>query len=142
VALGLDDEAVCAILEDLAREDVEAVAVCLLWSIVNPKHEIRIGELIAHRLPDVPYTLSHQLNPTLREYRRAASACIDASLKPVMSTYFLELTRRLRQDGFGGRILSATSGGGMLDADIVAEAPIHSLNSGPAMAPVAGRYYA
>ena len=45
--------------------------------------------------PAVPYTLSHQLNPTIREYRRASSTCIDASLKPLMSRYLAGLQRAL-----------------------------------------------
>jgi len=68
----------------LKEAEVEAVAVCLLWSIVNSNHENRVGELLDEHLPGVPYTLSHILNPSLREYRRASSAAIDASLKPLM----------------------------------------------------------
>ncbi len=74
-------------LERLAELAVEAVAVCLLWSIANPAHELALGELLERHLPGVPYTLSHALNPTLREYRRASSTAIDASLKPLMTSY-------------------------------------------------------
>ena len=63
---------------------VEAIAVCLLWSPVNPAHEAALGRLIEAELPGVPYTLSSRLNPIIREYRRASSAAIDASLKPLM----------------------------------------------------------
>jgi N-methylhydantoinase A len=138
----LDEAAVVAITRRLAELEVEAVAVCLLWSIVNPAHELRVGELLAERLPGVPVTLSHRLNPALREYRRASSAAIDASLKPLMTSYLESLERRLREAGFAGRVLVVTSAGGTLDAADVAAAPIHSLNSGPAMAPLAGRHYA
>ena len=118
------------------------MAVCLLWSIVNPVHELRVGELLEQHLPGVPYTLSHALNPSLREYRRASSAAIDASLKPLMTRYLAALEERLRDAGLEGRLLVVTASGGVLDADTMAAAPIHSINSGPAMAPVAGRYYA
>jgi N-methylhydantoinase A len=138
----LDELAVLEVVERLRERTVEAVAVCFLWSIVNPAHELRVGELLAEHLPGVPVTLSHRLNPCLREYRRASSACIDASLKPVMTAYIGGLKRRLAEAGFEGRLLIVTSAGGALDADDVAAAPIHSLNSGPAMAPVAGRYFA
>jgi N-methylhydantoinase A len=138
----LDEPAVIATLGRLRDMEVEAVAVTLLWSIVNPEHELRVGLLIEEHLPGVPYTLSHQLNPTLREYRRASSTCIDASLKPLMTDYFSSLERRLEDAGFRGRLLIATSQGGMLDAGEVARSPIHSINSGPSMAPVAGRHYA
>jgi N-methylhydantoinase A len=138
----LDEPAVVDIIKELCARRVEAVAVCLLWAIANPAHELRIGELLEAHLPGVPYSLSHALNTTMREYRRASSTAIDASLKPVMAAYLRELERRLREAGFGGRLLVVTSAGGVLDAPAVAAAPIHAIASGPAMAPVAGRYYA
>ena len=137
-----DEAAVLRVIEDLKTKEVEAVAVCLLWSIVNSAHEDRVGELLAAHLPGVPYTLSHVLNPSLREYRRASSAAIDASLKPLMSAYMHSLSGRLRDAGFGGRVLIVTSQAGVMDADDIAESPIHLINSGPSMAPVSGRYFA
>jgi N-methylhydantoinase A len=138
----LDEATVLAVVERLKALKIEAVGVCLLWSIVNPEHERRLGELLAKHLPGVPVTLSHELNPTLREYRRASATVIDASLKPLMFAYLDGLTNRLREAGFNGRTLMVTSQGGIMDAETVARAPIHSINSGPAMAPVAGRFYA
>lgn len=138
----LDEAKTVAVIVQLREQRVEAVAVCFLWSIMNPAHELRVGELLQRHLPGVPVTLSHQLNPGLREFRRGSSACIDASLKPVMTSYIGGLRRRITEAGFSGRVLIVTSAGGALDADDVAKAPIHSLNSGPAMAPVAGQYFA
>lgn len=138
----LDEAAVIATLSRLAIDDVEAIAVCLLWSVVNSAHERRIGELIAQHLPSVPYTLSHALNPTPREFRRASASAMDASLKPMMTHYLGSLTDRLSEAGFGGRVLVVTSQGGVMDAADVAKAPIHVVNSGPSMAPIAGRAYA
>jgi N-methylhydantoinase A len=138
----LDEAGVLEVIERLREKRVEAVGVCLLWSIANPIHEQRVGELLADRLPEVACTLSHRLNPTLREYRRASSTCIDASLKPLMRGYLHGLKARLREAGFAGRVLMVTSQGGIMDAEDVAETPIHSIGSGPAMAPIAGRHYA
>jgi N-methylhydantoinase A len=138
----LDEDTVLSIIEKLAHLRVEAVGVCLLWSMLQPKHELRIGELLAGHLSRVPFTLSHRLNPAIREYRRASSTCIDASLKPLMSSYLENLDRRLNEAGFGGRLLTVSSLGTLLDAKVMAAAPIHSVKSGPAIAPVAGRYYA
>lgn len=142
VLRSLDEAAVLAIIEELREKKVQAVAVCLLWSIVNHAHELRIGELLEEHLPDVPYTLSHQLNPSLREYRRASSTAIDASLKPLMGRYMRTLQSRLEEAGFGGRVLIVTSSAGVIDAADAAAEPIHLINSGPSMAPVAGRYFA
>ena len=138
----LDETQAREVIAGLAKREVEAVAVCLLWSIANPTHEERLLALLEEMLPNVPCTLSHRLNPTLREYRRAMSAAIDASLKPLMSSYLGSLERRLAAAGFGGRVLVLTSQGGALDAAGMAEQPILAVNSGPSMAPVAGRYYA
>jgi N-methylhydantoinase A len=142
VVEALDEPATVQLIGELAERDVESVAVCLLWSTVNPAHELRIAELLEEHLPRVPFTLSHVLNPILREYRRASSTAIDASLKPLMSAYLDGLSRRLREAGFGGRLLMLTSGGGVMDAEDMARAPIHAIGSGPAMAPIAGRHYA
>jgi N-methylhydantoinase A len=138
----LDEPAVIEIIERLAAQRVEAVAVCLLWSIVNAAHELRIGELLEQHLPGVPYTLSHALNPTLREYRRGSSTAIDASLKPLMSAYLDNLERGLRSSGFDGELLVISTSGGLMHAREAAKVPITSINSGPAMAPVAGRHFA
>jgi N-methylhydantoinase A len=138
----LDELALIHEIERMAALEVEAVAVCLLWSIVNGRHERRIGELLEEHLPGVPYTLSHALNPTLREYRRASSTAIDASLKPIMSNYLERLEGALRGAGFSGELLLSSTGGGLMRSDEASGAPITSINSGPAMAPVAGRLYA
>jgi N-methylhydantoinase A len=138
----LDEPATVRLIGELSERDIESVAVCLLWSTVNPAHELRVAELLGEHLPRVPFTLSHVLNPILREYRRASSTAIDASLKPLMSAYLDGLSRRLRDAGFGGRLLMLTSGGGVMDAEDMARAPIHAIGSGPSMAPIAGRHYA
>src|SRR3954452_9206673 len=87
VFVPLDEASVIVALERCRDLDVQAVGVSLLWSIVNPAHELRVGELIAEHLPGVPFTLSHELNPIVREYRRTSSCVIDASLKPLMQEH-------------------------------------------------------
>ena len=121
----------------LATLEVEAVAVCLLWSIVNPAHELRLGEILAEALPDASVTLSHQLSPVLREYRRASTTAIDASLKPMMGAHIRAVADDLAAAGFAGELLGATSFGGVMHLDDLAARPVY----GPALAPVAGRVY-
>lgn len=133
----LDESSVIDALERCAQADVEAVAVSLLWSVANPSHERRIAELIEERLPGVPWTLSHDINPSVREYRRASSSAIDASLKPSMSQFFIDLEEDLREAGFSGSLLISTAYGGGWDASRISERPIYSIGSGPSMAPIA-----
>jgi N-methylhydantoinase A len=142
VVKALDEAAVVTVIEKLRGLEIEAVAVCFLWSVLSGVHERRVGELLEEHLPGVPYTLSHVLTPTVREYRRASAASIDASLKPVMSDYLAGVASRLEAAGFRGKLLMMTSSGGVRDLEDVAQTPIHSTASGPAAAPVAGRHYA
>jgi N-methylhydantoinase A len=137
----LDDAAVRALLLQFPQRGIEAIAVCLLWSIANPTHEKRVGELIEGLLPGLPYTLSHELNPILREYRRASSTAIDASLKPLMQSYLLTLEQDLRDAGYANDILVSTSFGGVMHLTDVVKKPIYLVKSGPAMAPIAGLAY-
>jgi len=138
----LDEAGVREVLRALVAEKVEAVAVCLLWSIANPAHERRVGELVAEMLPGVPCTLSHELNPVLREYPRASSTAIDASLKPLMQEQLRLLERNLAESGYTGDILVSASVGGVMHVEDMIERPIYLVKSGPAMAPIAGLSYA
>jgi N-methylhydantoinase A len=141
IVLPLDEASVRDTLAALARERVEAVAVCLLWSIANPAHEKRVGELIEALLPGVPYTLSHELNPVLREYPRASSTAIDASLKPLMQEQLRLLRENLAGSGYTGDVLVSASVGGVMHVEDMIERPIYLVKSGPAMAPIAGLSY-
>jgi N-methylhydantoinase A len=138
----LDESNVRSTCCRLRDEQVEAVAVCLLWSVSNPQHELRLEEILKDELPDVPVTLSHRLNPALREFRRASSAALDASLKPDVARHLVDLEDRLRSEGLAGALSVATSSGALLPGSEVSAKPVLLLNSGPSMAPVAGRVYA
>jgi N-methylhydantoinase A len=142
VFVELDEASVLAAIAEAKRLRAEAVAVSLIWSIVNPAHELRVGELLEREWPEVPFTLSHRLNPIIREYRRASSTAIDASLKPLMQEYLRTMEHDLRAAGLRGHIFIATSFGGAWRPQEVIERPIYSVGSGPSMAPVAALTYA
>ena len=137
----MDEAQTRAVIENLKVRGFEAIAVSLLWSIANEAHEKRLGELIEEILPGVPYTLSHQLAPILREYRRASATAIDASLKPLMQAHLRQMQTDLKESGFAGDLLISTSVGGCQEVESLVARPINTLKSGPAMAPVAARAY-
>ena len=141
VVRALSDAQVRDVVATLKARGFEAVAVSLLWSIANPAHELRVGQLLEELMPGVPFTLSHQLVPILREYRRASATAIDASLKPLMQHHLKEMSSDLRAAGFAGDLLVSTSVGGCQQVEELVARPINTLKSGPAMAPVAGRAY-
>jgi N-methylhydantoinase A len=138
VVLPIDKGKVKDVVQTLRRRNVEAVAVCFLWSIINPDHEREVGKILSELLPAVPYTLSHELNPIIREYPRASSSAIDASLKPLMQKHLDVLKNDLRAAGFHGELLISSSSGGVMHIDDVTRKPIYMAKSGPAMAPLAG----
>ncbi|GGC52847.1 hydantoinase B/oxoprolinase family protein [Chelatococcus reniformis] len=142
VDVPLDEASVRTIIEQMGRDRFEAVAVCFLWSIVEPRHEQRVGELLTELLPGVPFSLSHKVNPILREYRRASATAIDASLAPIMRRHLRDLETDLRGDGYQGELLVSTSFGGVMHLDDIVERTVYMTKSGPAMAPVAGYTYA
>ncbi|MDP6475887.1 MAG: hydantoinase/oxoprolinase family protein [Alphaproteobacteria bacterium] len=138
----LDEAAAREIVTRLKAHNFEAIAVCLMWSIMNPGHEQAVGRMIEEILPGVPYTLSHELVPIIREYRRASATAIDASLKPLMQEHLRQMESDLRGAGYKGEILVSTAVGGCMHVEELAARPIHTVKSGPAMAPVAGLNYA
>ena len=137
----LDDGQARTVLAALKERGFEAVSVCLLWSIANGTHEKKLATLLDEELPGVPYTLSHELIPIVREYRRASTTAVDASLKPLMQEHLRQMESDLRAAGFSGELLISTSGGGCQHVGEVATRPVTMLKSGPAMAPVAGQAY-
>jgi N-methylhydantoinase A len=141
VYVPLEEASVIAAIDGARAAGCDAVAVCLIWSIVNPAHELRVGELIEDRFPGAAYTLSHLLNPIVREYRRASATAIDASLKPIMQQYLSSMEADLRDAGFRGHLFVSTSFGGAWRPSEMVERPIYSVGSGPSMAPVAALTY-
>lgn len=134
----LDEAAVRAAIAQMKAWGVEAIAVALIWSIANPSHERRIGEIIETEWPDIPFSLSHRVSPTLREYRRFSATAIDASLKPVVQRNIAEIETRLAENGFAGVLTLVTSNGGRTATQEVLAKPVYLCLSGPSAAPHAG----
>jgi N-methylhydantoinase A len=138
----LNEDDVRDAIKQFKKCNVEAIAVSLIWSIANPKYELRIGEIIEEEWPGIPYVLSHQINPIIREYRRTSSAAINASLIPIIEKYVSSFKERLRDIGYTGEMLMLTSSGGVMSAEELTEKPIFSIDCGPSLAPTAGLWFA
>ncbi|MEX2479372.1 MAG: hydantoinase/oxoprolinase family protein [Gammaproteobacteria bacterium] len=139
VVAALDEAQASAVARQLVDAGFEAAAVCFIWSIANPVHERRMAEILAAQAPHIAVSLSHVLVPIVREYRRASTTAIDASIKPLMQRHLRDMHDDLRAAGFGGDLLVSTSAGGCSHVENLVERPVHTVKSGPAMAPVAGR---
>jgi N-methylhydantoinase A len=127
----LEPRASEALLELLAEAEPEAVAVVLLHSYAHPRHERRLGQLIAKRLPEAHLSLSHELVGTFREYERACTTEIDAALSPLLGAYLRELETRARAAELPA-VQVMQSSGGLTDARRAAAHAALTVLSGPA----------
>jgi len=127
----LNDEDARRAFAILRERDVQAVAVALLWSIIDPRHELQLAELAAEELPGVHVTLSHQLAPRIGEYERTMTTLLNAYVAPLVSVYIEKLRDVFASRGFRGRFVVNQSSGGVKDASRIVHAPVDTLNSGP-----------
>ncbi len=127
----LDVIALDIVLDALASEYIESVAVCLLYSYVNPVHEQAVRARILERglLQPWQIALSSEVLPEFREYERASTAALDAYVRPVMSRYLAHLEKQLpRQTTF--RVMK--SDGGVMSAARARQQAVQTALSGPA----------
>ena len=137
----LDEAAASALIGEIARSGAQAVAVCLLHSYANPRHERRFGELLATRLPGVACSLSSDVLPEMREYERATTTSANAYVLPLVERYLARI-----EEGLAARLFVMLSSGGITTPDIARKFPVRLCESGPAagavMAAEAGRVLA
>jgi N-methylhydantoinase A len=119
-------------LAELVRDsDAEAVAVCLLFSYLDPAHEQRIAEHLRSVLPDLHVSASHEVLPRFREYERGSTTVIDAYLSPLLGRYLGRLGEATAGAGLP-RPMVMQSSGGVASAAEAARAGAWSVLSGPA----------
>jgi N-methylhydantoinase A len=130
-------QAVEAINGLIAREAIDAFAVCFLHAYANPEHEHRMGRLIARMCPDKFVALSSDVWPEFRELPRANTTVVSAYVGPTVRLYVEQLESRLRALGLGVGLQIMQSSGGTTSAAAAAERPIQLVESGPAAGVIA-----
>jgi N-methylhydantoinase A len=119
-------------LARLVRESgAEAVAICLLFSYLEPGHERHIAEHLRSELPGVHVSASHEVLPRFREYERCSTTAIDAYLSPLLGRYLGRLEEAAGSAGLPSPLVMQSSGG-VASAEEAARAGAWSVLSGPA----------
>lgn len=136
LSLGEADRAVHTLLD----QNIEAIAVCLLWSFVNPAHEQLIAETIRRLAPNLPVSLSSNLAPKIRENARCNTVCIDAFVGGAVKGYLGDLQKRLEYEGFCRPVASMQCFGGVTEAQH--GNPVSSIGSGPVGGVMGSKYLA
>ena len=128
----LDEDGVRRVAAQIREQELEAVAVTLINSFVNPAHEQRIKEILSEELPGVYLSISSEILPEILEYERTATTTVNAYIGPVMDRYVAALEHELRDKGYGGDVVISTSAGGVATPEIVRQVPARTVESGPA----------
>lgn len=117
VVLPLDEDEVRQAVCTLKGMGVESIAVCFLFSYVNPAHELRVREIICEEYPGANISLSHEILPQVREFERFSTTIINAHVSPHLKKYLTHLSQALNENGFSGELFVMQSNGGMMHVD-------------------------
>ena len=117
---------------------VEAVAVCFLFSFLNPAHERRVAEIVREEFPEAFLSVSSEVLPQYREYERFSTVCLNAYVGPRVATYVRRLQDELTQLGVRTGLHLMTSASGVATPEAAVARPVNLLMSGPVAGVVGG----
>lgn len=120
------------IIDDFRNEQVDAIAVCLLHSYVNPDHEVELAESISSIWPDVDVVTSHEITREWREYERSNTVVLSTYIHPIANRYLGKLQAQLEVGRFSGQAYIMQSNGGIDTIGSSRMRPIRMIESGPA----------
>ena len=134
----LDETALEHAIDELVKEGCQSVAVCFLFSFLNPAHERRVKEILAEELPDAHLSISHEVVPQHREYERFSTTALNAYIGPKTSRYLRNMHDALRETAPDTDFHLMASNGGTLTVDGAVNRPTQLLMSGPVAGIVGG----
>jgi len=137
----LDEAAVRRALAFLAGEQVEAVAICFLFSFVNDAHERRVAAIAREMLPGAFVSVSSEIYPQYREYERASTTVVNSYLGPRVSRYIDRLSGEAKTLGITAPLQLMQSNGGVIAAREASLCPCRIVESGPAAGVIAAAYF-
>lgn len=135
----LDEAALRDTVRELKAQNIESIAVCLLFSFLHPEHEARVRDIVLEEIPGCSVSLSCEVLPQIREYYRLSTTVINAYLQPILARYIAQLDQRLSGAGIATRQkYIMQSNGGMATFAAAARRAVTTVLSGPAGGVTAG----
>ncbi|MEX1235336.1 MAG: hydantoinase/oxoprolinase family protein [Roseovarius sp.] len=128
----LDEQSVRDAAASLVADGVEAIAICYLFSFVNPDHEQRTAEILREAYPHLALSLSSEVDPAFREYERTVVTAFDAYIKPVIDRYLTNLEDGLANIGVSAPLQIMQARGGIASSKVARQRPVRLFLSGPA----------
>ena len=141
IHLALDEKQAIKQIKVLKKCDVEGVAICLLNSYINNAHELRLQELVADILGDVPCSISSEVSPLTKEYARASTSIVDVYMKIIYADYTTRLKSGLQKIGFSGQLNFADCAATLIPAEIAMKTPFRIVFAGPAAGTVGSAHF-
>jgi len=140
VLIPLDEAGVREAARALRDDGVEAIAVCFLFSYLDPAHEARARDIVREEAPDCFVCTSAEVAPQFREFERFTTALLNAFVGPRLRDYVARLEASLGDEGFAADLHVMCSNGGVATAATVARNPVQTLLSGPAAGILGGAW--
>lgn len=134
------EEEIKRVLLDLKSKGVESIAVCFLFSFLNPDNEKIVEKCIKEVWPDVYYSVSSTILPEFREFERLSTTVINSYLGPRMKMYIHNLRQRIKDVGVTVEPYITQSNGGVMSISSTIQTPVQTALSGPS-AGVMGAIY-
>ncbi len=128
----LDEDGVRKAARELKKKGVDAIAICFLFSYLNPEHEERAAEIVKEEYPEAFVTTSAGVSPMFREFERFTTALINTYIGPKVANYVDQLETGLANAGINGDLHVMASNGGACTPLMVNEKPVLTVLSGPA----------
>src|SRR5213593_3604838 len=137
----LDTSGTVLVARRIRRLGIGTVAVCLLHSYANPRHEKKLGEIFRREHPSARLSLSSELLPEFREYERTSTTVVNACLQPLLADYLKELEQGIKELGVHAPLFAMQSNSGtVLSRQAIIE-PARLIESGPVAGAVASKFY-
>ncbi|MFN0170015.1 MAG: hydantoinase/oxoprolinase family protein [Bryobacteraceae bacterium] len=137
VLTALDPTEVAEVVDRIAALGMESVAICLLNSYVNPRHEETIARILAERHPHLLVSVSSEILREVKEYERTATVVVNAYVLPMVRHYVDSLDSSLRRIDVEAPLLIMQSNGGVMTARACSRKPVFIIESGPAAGVIA-----
>ena len=128
----LDKDGLKRQVEYLKSEGVDSVAICFLFSFLNPEHEQEAERVVREMLPDAYVSASHVILPQIKEFDRLSTTSLNAYVGPSLSSYLERLETRVSQIGGSAPLFVIQSNGGIATVEDSSEQAVRSILSGPA----------
>jgi len=136
----VNEQEVVNIVNKLKEKNIRAIAVCLMHSYANPKHELQIKEIIKREWPEVYISVSAEIIPQFREYERTSTTVINAYMMPNMASHIVDFKNEMQKNKISANCFMMQGNAGIMTFDAALKKPVSVSESGPIAGLIAANY--